>query len=453
MTDSNSSGPAQAQAYAAPAQARTSGLGYRWVIIGLGFLITLINYMDRSALSYAIGPLKAEFGISDSQYGMVAAAFAVGYMIMTTGGGMMVDRWGAHRVWAGAALLWSLCTAVMGLAANLPLLFAFRTLLGLAEGPHFPALTRVVADWLPASERARATAIGLAAVPMANVIGAPFITNLISAFGWKIMFAILGSLGVGWAVIWYFMYRDYPENCKQVSDEELNLIRDGKPVDRSKSSEQMRSHELQHGSTTWKFMLLNPSLMSNNYAFFAFGYTLFFALTWLPGYFQKQFGANLKEIGVFLIAPWLTAAILLALAGFLSDYLWKKTGSMRVARSHMIWICQLISGLCFIPMLFVGDNRDLALIVISLGIGFGLMPNACFYALNCDLAKDRAATSLGLMDSFFALAGILAPVLTGWLSDMTGGFNAAFGLLIFFTLSSVVAVLVFQRPDRETLAV
>ncbi|MDZ4834620.1 MAG: MFS transporter [Candidatus Melainabacteria bacterium] len=421
---------------------------YRWVIIALAFIITLVNYMDRSALSYAIGPLKDEFHITDTQYGYVASAFAVGYMIMTTGGGMMVDRWGAHKVWAGAALMWSLCTAMLGLAANLPLLFAFRTLLGLAEGPHFPALTRVVADWLPSNERARATAIGLAAVPLANVIGAPLITNLITTFGWKVMFAILGSFGIVWAVAWWFAFRDYPESSKLVGDKELMYIRGTATADRSRTSAEIRSHELAAGTTTWRFMLLNRSLMANNYAFFAFGYTLFFALTWLPGYFKMQFGLNLKEIGIFLIAPWLTAAILLALAGFLSDWLWQKTGSMRVARSHMIWICQLISGICFIPMLFLGNDLNASLIMISLGIGFGLMPNACFYALNCDLAKDRAATSLGLMDSFFALAGILAPSLTGWLSDLTGSFNAAFALLIFFTLTSVAAVLIFQKPDQ-----
>ncbi len=428
----------------------TSSSNFRWVIIALGFLITLVNYLDRSALSYAIGPIKSEFGITDSQFGLVAGAFGIGYMIMTTGGGILVDRYGAHKVWAGAALLWSFCTAIMGLAINMPILFAFRTLLGLAEGPHFPALTRVVADWLPTNERARATAIGLAAVPFANVIGAPLITNLIGSFGWKIMFAILGSMGIVWAFVWYLTYRDYPENSKQVSDGELKLIRDGAAVDRNRTSHEIRSHELKSGTTTWRFMLLNPSLMSNNFAFFAFGYTLFFALSWLPGYFEKQFHLQLKEIGVFLVAPWLTAAILLALAGYLSDWLWQKTGSMRIARSHMIWICQLISGLCFIPVLYAGDNLYLALTMISLGIGFGLMPNACFYALNCDLAKDRAATSLGLMDSFFALAGIMAPMLTGWLADHTGSFNAAFTLLIFFTLSSVVAVLVFQKPDRAT---
>ncbi len=426
----------------------TSSSNFRWVIISLGFLITLINYLDRSALSYAHSALKSEFGFTNSDFGLVAGAFGIGYMIMTTGGGILVDRYGAHKVWAGAALLWSFCTAIMGLAINMPILFAFRTMLGLAEGPHFPSLTRVVADWLPTNERARATAIGLAAVPLANVIGAPLIIQLISSFGWKVMFAILGTMGIAWAFIWFFIYRDYPENSKHVSDSELQLIRDGAPVDRSRSSQEIRSHELHSGTTTWRFMLLNPSLMSNNFAFFAFGYTLFFALTWLPAYFEKQFHLQLKELQVFLIAPWLTAAILLALAGYLSDWLWQRTGSMRIARSHMIWTCQLISGLCFIPVLFAGDNLALALTMISLGIGFGLMPNACFYALNCDLAKDRAATSLGLMDSFFALAGILAPMLTGWLADRTGGFNAAFSLLIFFTLSSVIAVLVFQKPDR-----
>lgn len=426
---------------------RSSG-NYRWIIIALAFLITMVNYMDRTALSYAIGPIKAEFDITNSQFGNVASAFAVGYMIMTTGGGMMVDRWGAHRVWAGAALLWSMVTALLGLAANFPVLFAFRAFLGLAEGPHFPALTRVVADWLPANERARATAIGLAAVPFASVVGAPLITNLIATFGWKLMFAILGSLGILWAFVWYALYRDYPENSKFVGDEELMHIRGSATPDRSKTNAEIRSHEQTHGTTTWRFMLLNPSLMANNYAFFAFGYTLFFATNWLPGFFEQQFSLKLKEIGIFLIAPWLTAAILLALAGFLSDWLWQKTGSMRVARSHMIWICQLLSGICFVPVMFLGHDLNASLLMISLGVGFGLMPNACFYALNCDLAKDRAATSLGIMDSFFALAGILAPSLTGWLTDRTGNFNIAFAVLIFFTLTAVAAVLIFQKPDR-----
>src|SRR5581483_9376141 len=148
---------------------------FRWVIMGLAFLVTLINYLDRSAIAYAISSIKADFGLSDAQFGFIAGAFAIGYMIMTLGGGILVDLWGAHRVWSVAALLWSGCTALMGVASNFPVMFCFRTMLGLAEGPHFPSLTRVVADWLPKEERARATAIGLAAVPFAQVIGGPLI--------------------------------------------------------------------------------------------------------------------------------------------------------------------------------------------------------------------------------------------------------------------------------------
>lgn len=322
-------------------------------------------------------------------------------------------------------------------------------MLGLAEGPHFPSLTRVVADWLPSAERARSTAIGLMAVPLALVIGAPLITNLIIHFGWKAMFLVLGGLGVVWAFIWFAVFRDYPENCKFVSDSELSYIREGKASARQKGDHELRSHSLSTGTTTWRFMLFNPSLLANNVAFFAFGYLLFFATTWLPGYFEMTYHLTLKNVGVFLIAPWLTAAILLASAGWLSDYLWMKTKSLRKARTHMIWVCQLLSALAFVPILF-SPTLEVALLSISLGVGIGMMPNAAFYAINCDLAKDRAGTSIGLMDCFFALAGVLAPYLTGYSKTHTGDFRVAFGLLIGFSLAAVVAVLLMQKPDAPT---
>ncbi len=423
---------------------------FRWVVIALGFAITLICYLDRSAISYAITPIKAEFGFNDQDFGFIAGAFGIGYMVMTVGGGILVDRWGARKTWASAAILWSGCTALMGLASSFWILFLFRTLLGVAEGPHFPSLTRVVADWLPNSERGRATAIVLSGVPVSAVIGAPLLSNMVASLGWKAMFAVLGCLGIAWAIVWYLVFKDYPESCKRVSDEELKFIREGRTSDREKTEKTLRHEDLAAGKTTWRFMLLNPSLMSNNFAFFSFGYLLFFAQTWLPGYLEQTYGLHIKQAGLFLIAPWLTAAILLPAAGWLSDYLLQKTGSRRISRSHMIWMCQLASAICFIPVMFT-HSLEVAITMISLGMGLGLMPNAAFYALNCDLAKDRAGTSLGIMDCFFALAGILAPSLTGIIANATHNFTAAFGLLIFFTLASVIGVIVFQRPDAEAI--
>lgn len=421
---------------------------FRWLVIGLAFFITIVNYLDRSALAYAIGPIKAEFGLNDADFGFIASAFGIGYMVMTVGGGILVDHWGARKIWPLAAFLWSTVTALLGISTGFWMLFFFRTMLGIAEGPNFPALSRVVTDWLPMSERARATAFGLVAVPLASVIGAPLISHLIIHLSWKIMFLILGSLGIAWSFIWFWLFRDYPENCQFVSTAELDIIREGTTKRRNCSDNELRKHDLSNGKTTWKFMLLNPALMANNYAFFAFGYLLFFALTWLPEYLELTYGVKLKEIGYFLIAPWLTAAVLLMVAGYVSDWIWLKTGSMRKSRTHIIWICQLASAISFIAVIYT-HSLSWTLILLSAGIGLGLMPNAAFYALNSDLARDRAATSLGIMDCFFAAAGILAPALTGLLANATGNFNAAIGLLVLFSVTSAAGIFLFQHPDKE----
>lgn len=431
--------------------AKQKATSYRWTILAFAFFITLVNYLDRTAISYAFEPMKKEYGFNQQDFGIISSCFAVGYMIMTTGGGIMVDKWGARKVWAGAAVTWSICTILLGKVGSLPLFCTLRTMLGLSEGPHFPSLTRVVADWLPSTERARSTAIGLAAVPLASAIGAPLLTFLLGTFGWREMFLILGIVGIVWAAVWWFVFRDYPEHSSFVNDAEINHIREGKPVDRQRKVEEIRAHEIELGGTTWKFMLTNPSLMSNNLSFFAFGYLLFFAVHWLPDYFCHTFNVTLKTVGQTLWIPWLVAAIMVTIAGYVSDILWKKTGSMRIARSHPIWICQLLSALSFLPILY-SPSFEHAIFFLSLGLGFGFMPNASFYAINTDLAKDKAATSLGLMDSFLALAGILAPLVTGVLVKQTGNFNIPFMLLIAASFVGVLAVFFMQHPDKDRKA-
>jgi MFS transporter, ACS family, hexuronate transporter len=411
---------------------------YRWKMIALAFIAVIITYLDRSALSYAIEPIQAEFGFTNTDFGLIASAFGIGYMIMTIGGGILVDVYGARKIWTIFSIFWSLACAGLGFASGLMGFFIFRLVLGLAEGPSFPALTRTTADWLPVSERARSLAIGLAAVPFASVIGAPFISFLITRFGWQLMFIILGALGIVWAIVWYLVFRDHPSEMKKISREELAYIQQG-----------LLEKNISHNKISILAIICNRSLLINNYAFFSFGYLLFFAITWLPGYLQQTYHIDLHKMGWFLIAPWITSTILLVLGGILSDAIWHRTKKIRLARSHLIWVSQILSAVCLIPVIF-SPSLTVALICISLGIGFGLMPNAAFYAINADLARERAATSLGIMDSGFALAGILAPSITGWLANITGNFNAAIGLLIVLTFTSAIAVILWQHPDESS---
>lgn len=419
---------------------------FRWVVIALIFSITVINYIDRSAISYAMSDIMREFHFGAREAGLILGAFGVGYMITTFLGGIWSDRHGARVTLLIASLLWSLAIGMTGFAVGFVMLYVARVVLGVAEGPNFPVLNRAVADWLSSRERAIALSNSLVAVPLALAIGAPIVTQLIVHAGWRGMFVILMLLGLVWLPLWWFLFRDFPEHSRFVNATELTHIRDGREATDLDAKALRAKRRGTHG--LWKFLFTNPTLLANDWAFFVFGYYLFFFMTWLPGYLEKAYQLNLKQVGVFSVLPWICAAVLLWAFGYLSDALLRKTGSLRIARSHPIWISQLLAALCILPVIFIHD-LTVALIFISLAVALSMSSNAAFYAVNVDVARERAGTALGVMDTFFALSGFLAPAVTGWLLGATGSFASAFWLLAILSLSAVVTVIMFHRPDAS----
>lgn len=137
-----------------------SATRFRWAIIALLFLINTINYVDRSAISYAAHAIQSEFGLSASHLGLVLGAFGIGYFLTTLPGGYLADRFGARITFAIAVLLWSIAIGWTGAATGFAMLYCARMALGLAEGPSFPAHSRVLEQWLPPHERS--TAMGAA---------------------------------------------------------------------------------------------------------------------------------------------------------------------------------------------------------------------------------------------------------------------------------------------------
>lgn len=418
--------------------AKESRSNYRWVVSGLIFFITLVNFIDRSAVSFVIGPLKQEFHFTDTEFGMILSAFGLGYILLTVLGGWLVDLWGARLVWPLAALGWSICVGLLGFAAGFWGFVGLRLLLGIAEGPHFPAMTRSISNWLSPSERARALSLGLVAIPLSSVIGAPITSYLVEDFGWRAMFFIISSAGIIWAAAWYLLFRDRPEDSKYVNEAEKQYI----------SAQKSDKNYKQKSPMDWRFILTHPVLIANNIAYFAFGYMLFFATLWLPGYFLSQHGLNLKAVGWYLTIPWLTGALFLKAGGILSDYLHKKTGRNRLARSHLIWVSQLLAAICFVILSYT-DSLAFSILFLSLGLGFGLMPQPAFFSVNIDVAKERAGSAQGITSGCLAVAGVIAPIMTGWLIDLTGNFQGAFLLLAGLSGIAVITVILFHHPDRE----
>lgn len=410
---------------------------YRWVVSGLIFFITLINFIDRSAISFVIDPLKQEFHFTDTEFGMILSAFGVGYILLTILGGWLVDLFGARLIWPLAALGWSLCVGFLGLAVGFWSFIGLRFLLGVAEGPHFPAMTLSISNWLSPSERARALSLGLVAIPLSSVVGAPITSYLVADYGWRAMFFIISSIGILWAIVWYWLFRDRPQESSFVNEAEMQYI---SPPDENV----VKTKEPIH----WRFILTNPVLIANNIAYFAFGYMLFFATLWLPGYFLSQHGLNLKTVGWYLTIPWLIGALFLKAGGIISDYLHKKTGRNRLARSHLIWSSQLLAAICFVILSYT-DSLGLSILFLSLGLGFGLMPQPAFFSVNIDVAKERAGSAQGITSGCLSLAGIISPIMTGWLIDLTGNFQGAFLLLAGLTGVAVITVILFHHPDRQ----
>jgi ACS family hexuronate transporter-like MFS transporter len=411
--------------------------GFRWFVMFMIFLACVINFLDRSALAYVIEPLQQTYGLTNADFGLISSAFGISYLFMTFIGGLLVDKYGSRKILTLSSILWSVTSACIGLVTGFYSLFVLRVFLGMAEGPAFPSLTRVSSDWLPAKEKAKALALSLAAVSFSSVIGAPFITQLVSHFGWRTMFYILGSLGIVWSIVWFIIFRDQPQQNPYISEAEKNYIQSHAQHTTPKNSKAKVSDLFNH-----------PQLLLAYVAYFCLGYLLSFSISWLPGYLHQTQHLSIEATGLFLTVPWLIATIFILIGGAYSDWLWQKTQDIRISRFFVIASGQILSALAFLPLLYSPSLVSTA-VSISLGLGFGLLPMSAFYSLNSDLAHQQAATSQGIMSGCLGLASFIAPALTGYLAAQHGDFNQAILMIIGLSLSSAVLILVMQRPTKH----
>ncbi|WMS43923.1 MFS transporter [Acuticoccus sp. MNP-M23] len=417
---------------------------FRWVVVALLFLITIINYIDRSAIAFAIHEIEAEFQLSSASVGLILGAFGIGYILTTLIGGIVADRFGAKITLGVVAVVWSLSMGFMGLATGFVMLYAARIALGAAEGPSFPALNKAVHGWLPAQERGTALAGALVAVPLALAAGAPIVSSLIGWLGWRGMFVVLGVLVLIWLPLWLILFKDDPAASLHVSPKERDLIASAGAEGATTETAERKG---------WMVLLTTPTLLANYFAYFVFGYFLFFFMTWLPSYLRKSYGLDLSQVGLVAVLPWLTAAVALVIGGRISDRTLARTGNYRRSRTYQIALTQAVAALAVIPVALTGDVT-IAVAGITVAVAAALAPNAAFYAVVVDVVPRYAATAMGVMTVWFAAAGFLAPVITGALLQFTGDFRYAFLLMAVLATLSVLGLLVFHRPDvdRKRLA-
>lgn len=428
---------------------RPSRSNYRYVIFAMVVAITVINYVDRGAISYAATPMIEEYGLDKVAWGQVLGYFGYGYMAGALVGGALADRKGPRWVWIWAVLLWSVFEVSMAFAGDIGLAFfggsalagfaVFRVLFGAAEGPTFSTINRTMANWATVRERGFAASLGLLGTPLGALLAAPIAVFLLTATGeWRWMFIILGAVGLVWLIFWRKMFTDLPENNPKVSAEELALIRN---TDDMLANE--RSLSTEAAKVPWWSFFKSRTLVLNAVGYFAFQYVNFMILTWTPKYLQDEFGFDLGALWYLGMIPWIGACFTVLLGGKISDWLRRRTGSLWIARSGFAAGSLLLTTLCF-SLIPTVDSVGMVLLIMAIGNALNSLPNAVYWIVIIDTAPTRAGTFGGISHFITNIATIVAPTLTGFLVALHG-YNSMFIATAVATGIGMVAM-IFVKP-------
>ncbi len=426
---------------------------YRYNILFMMVLMVIINYIDRGAISYASEDIIKEFGFGAVEWGAVLGYFGYGYLFGALFGGALADKKGPKFVWIIIGIGWSFFVIVTAFAGEIGIaLFGgsaiagfavVRIMFGFFEGPTFSTINRTVANWATPRERGFAVSLGLLGTPLGAMLTAPVAVLILSFTSWKIMFIILGALGLIWVIIWSKMFTDLPEQHKKVSKEELDKIRS---MDALLPDEQLVK-ENEEDKIKWFHFFQNPTLVFNALGYFAFQYINFLLLTWTPKYLQDEFGFQLSSLWYLGMIPWIGACFTVLLGGKISDYLRMKTGSLRIARSGLAVVSLLLTATCF--MLIPTVNTVVGVMTLmAIGNAFNSLPNSVYWSVIIDTEPNKAGTYGGITHFITNTATIIAPTLTGFLV-VSYGYSSMFTAAAVASVIGMIAML-FVKPVKRT---
>ncbi|WP_078409027.1 MFS transporter [Priestia abyssalis] len=425
---------------------------YRYFIMGMIVFMTVINYVDRGAISYAQKDIIDAYGFDSVAWGAVLGYFGYGYMFGALFGGALADRKGPKYVWILAGLIWSVFEIATAFAGEIGMLLfggsalagfaVFRILFGLAEGPTYSTVNRTNANWAAPKERGFAVAVGLLGTPLGAMLTAPVAVGLLSITSWRMMFIILGVIGMIWVVIWSKVFQNLPEDHPKVSKEELDIIRSKSDL---LSNEKMVAAN--DPNLKWYHFFKNPTLIFNTIGYFGFMYVNFLLLTWTPKYLQDVFHFKLSSLWYLGMIPWIGACFTVLIGGKISDALRRKTGNLWIARSGLAVVSLFLTAVCFL-LIPTADSIVGVMTLMAIGNAFNFLPNSVYWSVIIDTAPTRAGTFGGITHFFTNIATIVAPTLTGYLVAIYG-YTSMFIAAVVAVVIGMVAM-IFVKPGQST---
>lgn len=413
---------------------RPASSGARYGLLVSLFMITAINYLDRTNMAVALPHITEEFKLSATEAGLILSAFSWVYAALQVPGGWFVDRIGPKLAFGYAMIGWSLCTVAFFFARSFGMVIGLRVGLGFFETPAFPANNRLVSDWFPSGERGRATAWYTAGEYVGLAVAVPLLSLLVVRFGWPSIFLATGVVGLAFSAVWFRRVYDTPEQSPRVSAEELAHIRqdgEGTPDEQAAA----RTESTRQGLT---ILAKSRRMWGLCIAQFANTSVLFFFLTWFPSYLVDEKHMDTIKAGFWGALPYVSAMVGVLAAGWGSDRLLHSGMSRTWARKLPV-----MTGLCLAPIIVAANFTDsVPLVIFFMSTAFfaqGFMQLG--WAALSDIAPTRLMGLAGGTFSFAAnLGGALAPIVIGVIIDRTGSMA---GGLVYVAALSVAGFLAY----------
>jgi ACS family hexuronate transporter-like MFS transporter len=422
---------------------------YRWLVCGLLFLATTINYFDRQILSLLKPILDDEFSWTNAQFGEINAAFQASYALGLLVFGGFIDRFGTRIGYAVSIAAWSLAVVAHAFAGSVGGFFRARVALGLGEGGNFPSAIKAVALWFPKKERALATAL-LNSGANVGAIVAPAVVPLIALnWGWRSAFVAAGLVGFLWLALWLAVY-NVPEKTRWLSADEAAYI---------SSDGEAASVNTQGPKIPWLSILRHRQAWSFIVGKFLTDPVWWFFLIWLPDFFKKTRGLEIENSWVHLVSIYVIVTCLSIVGGWFTGYLIRRGSTVSRARKTAMFLFALL----VLPILGVTNVGDWgAVLLIGLAGAAHQAWSANLFTTVSDMFPNNAVASVvGIGGMAGSIGGILFPIIAGKVLDrfeavnnITAGYALLFGFcglayLLAFAISHLLAPKFVPMPMRS----
>ena len=410
----------------------------RYIVLALTIGAYMITYIDRVVISSAVPSIQKEFGFSIVTMGWILSSFQWAYAIFQIPGGWLGDRIGPRRALTLIVSWWSIFTCATVFAWSAVSMAVIRFLFGMGEAGAFPIATRSLSRWMLPTERGFAQGATHAGSRLGGALTPALVVLIIARWGWRAAFLCCGSLGLIWAAVWFWYYRDTPDEHRSVNPGERELIRSSLELSRGAKTTQ---------SVPWKRILASPQMWILCAMYFCYAYNLAVYLVWFPKYLNDHRGFNLKQMGFYASMPLLAGTVGDVFGGWFSDLLAKWSGDLKMARRMVGAGGFLLSAVCIVPACLT--TNSLASVWLSCVAMFAMESTVgVSWAITLDIGADSAGAVSAVMNTCGNLGGAISSALSAYLV-MLSGWNAPF--LVMAALSVVAAVLYLQINASQRL--